>query len=160
MTDIDPSSRPIYRWAVYNGKITRGQGTSEITVEGISAVTATLELSGLPTACGLVTASATFLRAHHVPPVREFDQFGPRSFRKVKSHLDGFARQLGNEPSARACIVSNGVWAMAKRAINYLNVTRQVEAGRVQYSEMRKGQPFLIKLYIVPAGSTSPCEVP
>ncbi|HEX6731436.1 MAG TPA: hypothetical protein VF074_15535, partial [Pyrinomonadaceae bacterium] len=122
VTEESPGQNFSYHWTVSDGQITSGQGTAAIEVIPSSGtLTAKVELKGLPSACGSVTASMSFIHLFpSVPESRLFDEFGSIPFRKVRVRLSQFAEQLRNSPGSLGYIVSHNKWALAKRAISYL----------------------------------------
>ena len=66
-----------YTWSVSAGTFTEGQGTGMIRVrmDGERTVTATVQVTGLPAACGTI-ASCTII-GENLPRARKFDQYRP-----------------------------------------------------------------------------------
>ena len=100
-TGDDLSNKRTFKWTVWGGEITGGQGTSSITVDvtgfGGKSITATVEVGGLPDGCGN-TASCSLIVCTP-PPARKFDEYGDLSWAEERARLDKFADHL--EPGIR-----------------------------------------------------------
>jgi hypothetical protein len=152
----DPTQRFAYHWRISTGKLISGQGTPAIKVTGEPPLTATVELTGLPSECTQTRASCSILGGHHMPPVQLIDEFGYISFQRVKPHLDELAFHLRNSPGSMGSIVSTRKWTLAKKAIGYLSSKHNLPAERILIVDQKKKGPLLVKLYIVPPGAVLP----
>ena len=151
------SKRLSYKWTVSYGRIAKGQGTRAITViwKPYDAVTATLEISGPDAECPRV-ASITQICEPPVP-IRLFDEYLIVPGTSDKSHLDRFATQLNNEPTARGYIVVYGERTPGDDAKAYLAANGNIEGDRlVVVARTRRIKKVTIKLYVVPAGAIPP----
>jgi hypothetical protein len=154
-----------YNWSVSAGTISGGQGTSTITVDtaglGGQTVTATLEVSGYPPACGRTASCSTQVRTPPEVNPTKFDEYGNIRFNDEKARLDNYAIQLQNTPGSEGYIIAYGTCAgegqaRADRAKNYLVNTRGIEAGRIVTIDGGCRSDLTVELWIVPTGATKP----
>ena len=134
-----------------NGKL-----VTELRNQG--GLTATVKLIGATPECDRqVVASMSLLSEEGmVPPPKVIEEFGNISFKDVKPRLDSFFYQLRNHPGAMGYIISEGRWRYAKRAMDYLVKTKGIDSGRLKYVFKNTSNLFVVKFYIVPAGSVPP----
>jgi hypothetical protein len=172
------SSALNYVWTVTPGeaRIVSGAGTPTITVDstglGGQRITATLVVddgSGEP-ACRVTTTATTTITRKEVPPpsCRKFDEFPSIAFDDTKARLDNLAIELQNAPDAVAYIfVYAGrtsrvgqADALGRRAADYLENSRGVDARRINIINGGYREDDYIEIWICPPGSPSPQPSP
>src|ERR1700730_7959655 len=93
---VAPSAKLAFNWTVSKGKIASGQGTSSISVDisGVEgqSLTATVEVGGIPDACGNKASCATNVCA--VVHALQFYEYGDLSLADERARLDKFAAEL------------------------------------------------------------------
>lgn len=153
---------PTYDWSVSAGEIESGQGTSRIVVrvpaEGVTNVTATVEVGGLCTNCPN-TASETAGVAE-ATRYSQVDEFGRATDDDVKARIDNFYIELNNNPSAQGYIINYGTPAEIKKrraqitkAINF----RKYDPRRVTMVDGgNTGSGVNTKFFVVPSGADLP----
>jgi hypothetical protein len=89
-----------YSWAVSNGRIVSGQGTSTVAVKRLDceAITATVEIEGLPVSCPR-TFSESSMIANGCGGIErvKMDQYGRIPSGEEKARLDAFLVELSND---------------------------------------------------------------
>ena len=152
---VSSGANVTYNWSVSAGTISSGQGTSSITVDtaglGGQTVTATVELSGLDSACSRTASCSTSVRT---PPAdcRKFDEYADLRFNDEKARLDNLAIQLQQEPGARARPVGAG-----QRLVPWLDRDRVRAAGRRRVPSLQRRERAAAYPEILPgAAAASP----
>jgi hypothetical protein len=169
----NPENYPvIYKWSISNGEITKGQGTSSITVvKPITgeSVTATLEISDLSGYCPTLSASETMITDCGdilSSLVDEISSFGSKKLdQDLKDRLDNYALTLLNNPNATGYILGyfsrneseSSMKTQLNKITDYLIKVRKFDASRITIaiSESNDGNA-LIQFWIVPAGASPP----
>ncbi len=157
-------SNVTYNWSVSAGTIESGQGTPSIVVRTTremanSNVTATVELGGLCSPTCPRTDSATGSIAPKPEPVL-IDEFGKLSNDDVRSRLDTFFTELGNNPNNQGYIINYGtdkdVAAREKLITDHINF-RKFDRSRITLVRGGDtGQDVKTKLYRIPPGADNP----
>jgi hypothetical protein len=167
---LDASAKLKYIWTVAAGTISKGQDTPSITVDisgltGREAITATVEVEGLPDDC---PARASCTASMLIGCVMPFDRYGPIDSEDEMARLDNFAIQLMEEPVTEGCIIAYGgrvaregeALARAERAKKYLSETRGVARDRITVVDGGFREDVTVELWIVPAGASQPLPSP
>lgn len=157
-----------FNWEVSAGTVTGGQGTPSLKVDstGLTGqVTATVEVGGLPMACGRKASCST--------PIIQvtgcgFDEYGDIPFDDEKARLDNFAIELQNDPTAQGYLLCYGgrvgyegeAQARCDRAKDYISNTRDIEASRVVTVDGGFREALTVRLVVVPSGATPPAPSP
>ena len=159
---------PKFNWTVNVGKITSGQGTSEVSVEaeGNNTITVTVEVTGYASECPN-KASNTMI-VEHVGLARKFDEYHDLKFNEERLRLDQFAITLHNEPGAMGCIIvydakgarKPAARARGDRAKNYLVKERGLPEGRIVIVNGGSRDTRTAELFIVPFGAVLPTGTP
>ncbi|HKG15236.1 MAG TPA: hypothetical protein VKB12_18070 [Pyrinomonadaceae bacterium] len=142
VSGADPSATHAFNWTVSAGAIASGQGTSSIVVDtdGLpsnSALTATVDVKGLPESCpasdsctaGVVTAIVE----------DRIDEYGDIRFEDEMARLDNFAIELQNWPQGVGYIIAYGgrvgrrgeALKRAGRAKRYMTTVRGIPSEQV-----------------------------
>lgn len=162
----DPSVTPRFNWTASSGTITRGQGTSEVSVEAdSSAMTVTVEVIGYASKCQNVASYATIVYA--VTP-RKFDEYRDLKLNEERLRLDQFAIALHNEPNAKGYIIvydvtdtpKPGVPERGERAKKYLVKKRGLPEEQIVVVNGGHRDTPSVELFIVPAGALPPTNTP
>jgi hypothetical protein len=167
----DRDTTPTYNWTVSAGTISSGQGTSTITVDttgvGGMSSTATVDIGGYERRCRTTQSSTTGIRPKPQPP-RKFDEYGMLTLNDRNAHLDNYAIQLQNEPTARAYVIAYGgrkslpsaATSLMNMSKTYLVDTRGIEASRIVTLDGGYREAPTTELWIVPQDSTPPQAAP
>lgn len=167
VTGADPKKNLTYNWSVSRGVIKSGQGTPSITITeetGCEIVTATVEVTGLDSACPR-TASCTTTTDCCWAVSRKFDKFGDLAFADEKKRLDYFAEQLEKESGTQAHIIVYGrpnaprageAQTRADRAKEYLVKKRGIAAERIATVDGGVRSRLMIELWLTPQGAQPP----
>ncbi len=154
-----------YNWTVSQGEITRGQGTSSITVATTadmagSNVTATVEVKDtVCDSCDTLTGTETAI-IEDVQTPRKVDEFGKLVNDDVRLRLDNYFIALQNDPSATGYIINYGppkeVAARERLITNHIRL-RRADASRITIvNGGDRGSGIETTLWTVPAGATAP----
>lgn len=166
----EPKTNYIYHWTISAGTIITGQNTSKIAVNRLGlegrAITATVEVGGLPQGC-LSKASCTTTLAI-VDYYRLFDMYGDMSWAKERARLNNYAIQLKNEPMAVAhIIVYAGKRAYigeakmrAERIRNYLTRKQGIKPERAKITDGGYREDATVELWLAPVGIEGPTASP
>jgi hypothetical protein len=104
-----------------------------------------------------------------VPVCRLFDRFGAINGCDYKAHLDNFAFELQNEPSAQGYIIvyngarrtrRNYAQRLADASTAYLANDRGLDPSRIVTVDGGRRQELTTELWIVPSGATPPNVTP
>jgi hypothetical protein len=154
------SCNPTYNWSVSAGTIASGQGTPVIHVStsGMSnqSITATVQVGGCCPECN-PNASETANVAPNPQP-RLIDEFGAMKDDDVRGRLDSFFIELQNDPSSSGVIILYGPakdQAKRKKLIQNHIAFRKFDGSRISFVD-GGGDTLNTKLYLVPAGASSP----
>lgn len=163
----DPSVTPKFKWTVSDGKITRGQGTAEVSVEvaGNDSSTVTVEVTGYEANC---QNAASYALLVHRPTPRKFDEYLDLKFSEERRRLDQFAIQLHNEPGATGYILIYDAadtrkpvaQERGKRAKNYLVKECGLSDERIEFVNGGLRDKLSVELFITPAGALPPTNSP
>ena len=146
----------VYKWTIANGHIVSGQGTPLVEVIGKGDITARVELVEYFPRCKSAVASVSTPLKIPAPPVEQVSEFASIPFRQQKKSLDELVSRLRQNPGASGYIVAYGRWAHVREALKYLTEKQGLEMARlVSLEKPRKGK-FIVKLFLVPAGSVPP----
>jgi hypothetical protein len=130
-----------YNWDVSAGTITSGQGTSSVTVDTTGfaglAVTATVEVGGLPESCPESTSCTLAIPQFIFHD--KIDEYGNIKFEDEKARLDNYAIELQNDPEFVGYIVGYGgrrsrrgeASRRIERAKRYIVTVRGIDASRL-----------------------------
>ena len=177
ITSMIHTGSPQFKWTVSAGTIMTGQGTDVITVDttglGGQELTATAELVGAPPGCRASASTTTQVNAPPDACDYRFDEYGDINFEDEKARLDNFAIQLLNVPmsigsihmSAGQVTFKNEARERLGRIKSYLVNVRNIDPSRIVTADCGFTQELIIRLRIVPFGSTlpecyNPVEVP
>lgn len=160
----DPNLNPKYNWQVSAGKIVSGQGTPVISVDisGIAgqAVTATVEVEGLPPGCDRTESCSLFWEVEPPnPDSRKFDEYGEASLINEEKSLSNFGIQLEQEPGSQGYIIiygPRGVRSHLERARKFLIEKRSLEPGRIELIDGGYRKKTKVELWIRPTGAWPP----
>jgi hypothetical protein len=159
-----PGITPSYNWTVSAGKIIRGQGTPNITVDttGLAGQTvrANLDVGGFGTPCPASCASSIPI----MNKPRKFDEYYDISRNDEKARLDNYAIQLQSEPGSQGYIIvypsrrarPNDGQARAQRISDYLVNSRGIDTHRVVIVMGPQREDWLFELWVVPEGAPPP----
>jgi hypothetical protein len=163
----DPLVTPKFNWTVYEGKITSGQGTSEVSVEtdGNKSFTVTVEVTGYAANCSN-TASITTI-VHRLRSTK-FDEYGDLKFSEERLRLDQFASRLHNEPGSKGYIIiydatdtrKSSARERGERAKKYLIKQRGIPETRLVVVNGGDRNTRAIELFITPIGALPPTATP
>ena len=124
---------------------------------------------------GLVLAVLAFgvTGSASLAPLNKFDEFGDSNCEDEMAHLDNFAVQLQNEPSARGAIIFYGgrrfrgrlpkrgeAAARAARIKPYLVQRRGLPADQVIVIDGGFREKWQVELWVVPPGAAMPIPQP
>jgi len=172
VTGGDREATLTYNWTVSAGTISSGQGTSTITVDttGVAgqSSTATVNLGGYDPKCQPPTQSCTTGTKPKPRPALKFDEYGTLSLDERNSHLDNFAIQLQNDPTAVGYVIAYGgrksrpgaASSLLDMSKDYLVNTRGIEASRIFTVDGGYRESLTSDLWIVPQNSTPPKATP
>lgn len=163
----DPSVSPAFKWSVSGGKITGGQGTSEVSVyaKGNNLVTVTVEVIGYYASC---PNKAAYSRVVDRVMPRKFDEYGNLKFTEERSRLDQFARSLEKEPNGKGYIMvydaTDALRAEAckrgEKARNYLIKERGFQEEQIVVVNGGYREKRSVQLFIAPDGALPPMPAP
>ncbi len=168
VSDADPSVTLTFKWDVAGGQISGGQDTDSITIDrkGFAgqALTATVEVGGLPDGCE-GSNSCTITDFDQSGPIhRLIDTYGKVNFEQEEAHLDNFVTALRDEPGTQGyVIVYAGRRASAgeaakrgARARSYLVNKREIDPERLVVVDGGHREELTFELYVVPTGAQPP----
>lgn len=167
----DPNVVPVFTWAVSEGRIVQGQGTSSIKVDltGVRArgPTGTFTVSGFDSACPATASCSLIIEPWNLSP-KKFDSYGVLARRKEAMRLNAYAVQLQNQPGSQAYILAYGgrrsssdeAQKVATRTQEYLVKFRGIEADRIVTMDAGYMEKLTIELWIVPTGFNRPVATP
>ena len=154
-----------YAWAISGGTIRSGQGTPtiQVEVEGLSGLTGTVTVTGVPESC-VSSASCTTSICSGFILSRLYDRYGKLRWAEERKRLDSFADELQHQPGAQGYVVvspgpketEQSALRRAARAQSYLVNTRGIDAGRIVMGAGEAREALTVELWIVPAGATPP----
>lgn len=158
---------PTYTWSSSAGKITGGEGTSEVTIdpEGRDSLTVTVEVGGYPASCN-AAASCSWIVCKIVS--RKVDEYGDIQFADERARLDALAVELQNDPTAQGYVLAyagkraRGGEAQRRgvRAKSYLLKAHGVEEDRIVVVDGGHREERAVELFIVPSGAVPPVVSP
>jgi hypothetical protein len=164
MVEGDTPKNVAFQWEVSGGKIVEGQGTLKISAlaewsAGGATIAATLNVLGLPEGCPR-SASDTGAVIIDPGPIL-IDEFGRLANDAIRTRLDKFFAELGNNPNNQGYIILYGTEKeMAARerlitnGINFRNFDRS-RITIVRGGTHESGRVYT-KLYRVPPGADNP----
>jgi hypothetical protein len=163
----DPMVTPTFKWTVSVGKITGGQGTSEVSVdsEGNNSITVTVEVIGYAANCPNKAAYSWI--ADRVMS-RKFDEYRDIKFSEERLRLDQFAIELLKEPNSKGYIIVYDAMDRrktvarehAERAKNYLTKERGLQETQIVVMNGGCRDTRSVELFITPAGAMPPTATP
>jgi len=165
---VVPTAKPAFKWTISAGTIMEGDGTGRITVEtaglGGQDVTATLEVSGISTACATVVSKTVSI----VPgPAcgKPLDEYGDIKFNDENARLYKFGIQLFNEESTTGYVLAYAAkpGEAAKRLLrakNYLVKVRKMNPARIVTIDGGYKDELVVTLIIAPEGAAPPVAMP
>jgi hypothetical protein len=156
---------PKFNWTVTGGKITAGQGTSEVLVdaEGNNAITVTVEVTGYSANC---QNKASYTRIVETILSYKFDEYGDLKFNEDRLRLDQFAIALHNQPGSKGYIIVYDVKDTRKaaergeRAKKYLVKERGFQEARIVVLNGGHRDTRAVELFITPLGALLPKATP
>lgn len=164
----DPSVTPKFNWTVWDGKITKGQGTAEVSVERDrnNSFTVTVEVIGYAANCQNKASYSSIV--DRPPPARKLAEYSYLKFSEERRRLDEFATALNNEPGAAGYIIvydlsdarSLSARERGERAKNYLVQKRGLPEERIVVINSGYRDTRSIELFITPAGALPPIATP
>src|SRR5688500_539522 len=154
-----------YKWAIDSGEIIEGQGTRTISVKpGIEAVTATVEIEGIPEGCESEASGTSIIFCPR--PVRLIDEY-PFTAAKINiESLNTLAEEIRADPNLTVLITiysknspsSKAVKGFISQAYKYLTQNHQI-AKEIIYFSVEKDDGEMIRHIIIPQGAEfPPCE--
>ena len=163
----DSSVTPRLNWTVSAGKITGGQGTSEVSVdaEGNNSITVTVEVSGYASNCPN-KAAYTFVADRVMS--RKFDEYSDLKLNEERLRLDQFAVALHNEPNSKGYIIvydatdtrKSEARQRGERAKNYLVKERGLQEAQIVVVNGGRRDTRCVELFITPPGALPPSATP
>ncbi len=160
-----------YDWKLSAGGLAAGQGTASVKadtagLDGPQAVTATVEVGGLPGGCARAASCTTGVLQAVIGC--GFDEYGDVAFDDEKARLDNFAIELQTDPTAEGYLTCYGGRRgyegegrrRCERAKDYVVGVRGIEAARVVLVDGGFREELTVRLVIVPAGATPPAPSP
>jgi hypothetical protein len=163
----DSSVIPKFNWTVLSGMITRGQGTSEVSVEanGNDSLSVTVEAIGYASNC---QTKASYTSIVHRVMSRKFDEYRDLKFNEERLRLDQFAIALHNEPKSKGYIIVYDVTDTRKprvtergeRAKKYLVKERGLPEAHIVVVNGGRRDTRSVELFITPAGALPPTATP
>ncbi len=167
----NPQVTPTFNWAVSDGAISSGQGTSDIRVNttevtGDGNVTATVDLGGFNRSCA-VSASCTTMVKKKVE-ARKIDEYGKIKPADENARLDNFVVELNNDPTVQGYLIAYGgrrsqageARKAAARAKSYLVEKRGLDAQRLATVDGGYREEPSFELWLVPIGARPPQPTP
>lgn len=158
---------PKYNWTVWEGKITSGQGTSEVSVEteGDNSITVTVEVMGYAANCQNKASYTTIVERILS---RKVDEYQALKFSEERLRLDQFAWRLHNEPGSKGYIIiydatdtrKISVRKRGERAKKYLIKERGFPETRIVVVNGGRRDKHSVELFITPAGALPPIATP
>jgi hypothetical protein len=158
---------PKFNWTVWEGKITSGQGTSEVSVEteGNKSITVTVEVMGYPANCQNKASYTTIVErvmSHKV------DEYRDLKFSEERLRLDQFAIALQNEPGSKGYIIiydatdtrKSSVRERGERAKKYLIKEWGIPETRIVIVNGGHRYTRAVELFITPTGALPPTATP
>lgn len=162
---------PAYMWLISAGKITKGQGTSLITVDttgiGGQSVTATVVLGRLAPECAITASTTTDVKA--VIVAKKIDEYSSIISKADETgRLDNVANKLQPEPAGHLYVIAYGGPksrpgdgnVASNRVKDYLVITRDIDAGRIITIDGGKRDKPTIEIWLVPIGAAPPEPTP
>jgi hypothetical protein len=159
-----------FNWQTSAGTIASGQGTLSLKVDstGIAGqpVTATVEVTGLPSSCGNSSSCTTIVMSRLIGC--GFDEYGDIPFEDEQARLDNFAMELQNDPTSQGYLICYGgrvgyegeARRRCDRAKGYLSNTRDISADRIVTVDGGYREDLTVKVVVVPSGATPPAPSP
>lgn len=115
---------------------------------------------------GAVLAVGT--ATHRQDGSRKFDEFTGPNWESAMAHLDNFAVNLQNEPTALGVLIVYGgqrrrpleakAWSSCLK--DYLLKRRGLDSGRVRFLQGGYRDQLAVELWMVPAGQQTPAATP
>lgn len=153
-----------YQWAVSEGEIVNGQGTSSISVRVPSESTnnnlrTTVTITGLPRGCVSEAKEVTPLSPACALPAQA-DEYGRQPFKDEKARLANVAIQLNANPGFSALfliyVTPNGSNSFITKRVtnikNYLAKRFGIAETRLRFV-FAKQDSYLTKIYLIPPGA-------
>jgi hypothetical protein len=171
LTGGDPNTTPTFNWTVSDGTIQAGQGTSMITVDTTGVVgqslNATVGIGGYDPVCETGGSITTGIKPKP-QPARRFDEYGAIRLNDRNAHLDNFAIELQNDPTATGYVIAyagrkslrGAATSLVNTVKNYLVNTRGIAAFRIVTVDGGYREDPTTVLWIVPQGGTPPQPTP
>ena len=163
----DPLVTPKFNWTVWEGKITSGQGTSEVSVEtdGNNSFTVTVEVMGYAANC---QNKASYSSIVERTLSRKVDEYRDLKLSEERLRLDQFAVVIHNEPGSKGYIIiyeatdtrKSSVRERGERAKKYLIKERGIPQTRIVIVKGGHRDTRAVELFITPAGALPPTATP
>lgn len=158
---------PKFNWTVWEGKITRGQGTSEVSVETEinNSITVTVEVTGYAANCQNKASHTTIVEQILS---RKVDEYSDLKFSEERLRLEQFAAALHNEPGSQGYIIvydatgtrKSSVRERGERATKYLIKERGIPQTRIVIVNGGRRDKRSVELFITPLGALPPTATP
>ena len=157
---------PKFNWTVWEGKITSGQGTSEVSVETEgNSITVTVDVMGYASNC---QNKASYTSIDERILSRKFDEYRDLKFSEERLRLDRFAAALHNEPGSKGYIIiydatgtrKSSVRERGERAKKYLIKERGIPATRIVIVNGGPRDQRSVELFITRMGALPPTATP
>jgi|KBSSwiStaDraftv2_1062776.scaffolds.fasta_scaffold37648_4 hypothetical protein len=158
----DPLVTPKFNWTVSAGKITGGQDTAQVSVEGNDTITVTVEVIGFAANCPNKASYSSIVE--RMPLSRKFDEYHYLKFTEERRRLDQFATALRNEPGSAGYIIVHDLSdarrpsarERGERAKNYLVKKHDLPEARIVVVNSGHRDERSIELFITTVGALPP----
>jgi hypothetical protein len=160
-----------FNWVVSAGVINSGQSTTSITVDTVgvpqgSALTATVEVGGLPESCADSASCASALPPGC--PRGKVDEYGDLRWSDERARLDNFAIEVRNWPESVGYLLGYGgrrsqrgeALRRLERAKRYLVTAGGVPAERVLIVDGGHREDLTVELWVSPKDAWPPQAAP
>jgi hypothetical protein len=165
----DAAVTPTFNWSVPGFRISGGEGTSAITVEWPpegGTVKATVVVKGYDPSCFIAASCMTSIIVE--PEPRKVDEYGVVAVGDEKQRLNIFDEELQKNPTAEGYLIcyggrrsrANEAQRRCDRALNFLVVSRRIDAARFVTVDGGFREKFTIELWLVPSGVMPPQASP
>ncbi len=163
----DPLVSPTFIWTVSAGKITGGQGTSEVSInaEGNNSITVTVDVNGYAANC---PSKAAYSWVADRVMSRKFDEYGTLKVTEEQLRLDQFATELQKEPNSKGYIIvydrtdtrKTQARSRGARIRKYLVKERGLQEAQIVVVNGGLREKYSVELFITPAGALPPTTSP
>lgn len=151
-----------FNWSVDQGEIIEGQGTTVITVStaGLedSTITATVEISGLPEKCGLLSASETGIPDCGMP-IESLSSIADETDEEIKVIIDSYIVRLKNNPNSTLFLLSYGSGKEIEKRENKIKSLLKncsINLNMIVFLSKEENEKIRTEAYLAPPGATPP----